>query len=756
MSEFIPTACNLCYANCGILAQVEDGHIVKVRGDKNHPVSKGYTCNKAARIDFYQNGRDRLSSPLRKKPDGTFEEIDWETAITEVAAKLSGLRDTHGGDKIMYYGGGGQGNHLGGAYSGAVRAALGMRYHSNALAQEKTGLGWVSERTLGGMWHGDFDHCDVALIIGKNPWQSNGIQRARIMLRDLSKDPDKTLIIFDPRKSESAELADIHLAVKPGTDVWCIAAILGYLMQNDLVDQQWLAEHTEGYDRLLNQLRSVPVQDYADFAGIPMSQIEAVAQAMASTNRIAVYEDLGIEMSPNSTLCSYLNVLLFVLRGAFDVPGGMHLISGIGSIYGFGASPGVVGDDGYEREYQTTPVSGARIVTGLIPCNAIPEEILTDHPDRIRGMIIESANPAHSLADSAKFRDALTALDTLVVIDVAMTETAQLADYVLPAASQYEKFEATFFNFEYPENFFHLRHPLLPPRPGTLPEPEIHSRLVEALGVFEPEELAPFHEAVKQGIPALLQAILQDMPRYQPYLGYIMYRVLGPTLPHGAASAAMLIGSCLAFVERDPQAIWRAGFEGQGPMLGINLFMAMLEAKSGLIISSADVNNDPTQWRKPGGKIQLQMSEMLDDLEALREYRMPERTDEFPLLLAAGERRLYTANTIVRDPDWRKSNNPTSLTVNPIDANALGITDAATARLVTKRGSLNVLVEFDDRMQPGTMSLPNGLGLNYPDHTGVNEITGTSTNELTDLEDRDKWVGTPWHKHVRARLEPLQ
>ena len=123
-------------------------------------------------------------------------------------------------------------------------------------------------------------------------------------------------------------------------------------------------------------------------------------------------------------------------------------------------------------------MSGARVVTGLLPCNAIPDEILTDNPDRIRGMIIESANPAHSLADSAKFRDALTALDTLVVIYVAITETAQLADYVLPAASQYEKFEATFFNFEYPENFFHLRHPLLPPRSGTLPEPEIHSRLV--------------------------------------------------------------------------------------------------------------------------------------------------------------------------------------------------------------------------------------------------------------------------------------
>ena len=145
-------------------------------------------------------------------------------------------------------------------------------------------------------------------------------------------------------------------------------------------------------------------------------------------------------------------------------PGGQHLHSWFAPLFG-------------TRKVGRTPVTGAPIIGGLTPCNVIPEEILTDHPDRLRAMIVESANPAHSLADSARMKEALEALDFVVVIDVAMTETARLADYVLPAASQFEKPEATFFNLEFPRNTFHLRRPLLEPLPGTLPEPEIYARL---------------------------------------------------------------------------------------------------------------------------------------------------------------------------------------------------------------------------------------------------------------------------------------
>src|SRR6476660_9148547 len=151
-----PSACILCECNCGIEVRLggEDGRrFERIRGDKAHPASQGYTCEKALRLDHYQNGRHRLTSPLRRRPDGTFEEIDWDTAIAEVAAGFARVRDEHGGESIFYFGGGGQGNHLGGAYSAAVRSALGMRYSSNALAQEKTGEFWIDGHFFGSMAH---------------------------------------------------------------------------------------------------------------------------------------------------------------------------------------------------------------------------------------------------------------------------------------------------------------------------------------------------------------------------------------------------------------------------------------------------------------------------------------------------------------------------------------------------------------------------------------------------------------------------
>ncbi len=753
--EFRPSACNLCYANCGVLIQLDETgqEIVKVRGDRAHPISKGYTCNKAARLNFYQNSADRLTHPLRRRADGTFEEVDWQTAIDEVAARFAAIRDEHGGEKIMYYGGGGQGNHLGGSYSHPVQKALGMRYRSNAIAQEKTGKAWTANRVLGGGWHGDFDHCDVAIIIGKNPWQSNGMQRARIVMRDLSRADDRTLIVMDPRRSETAEMADIHLAVRPGTDVWCISAILAHMAQQNLLDLQWLQDHTTGYERVLEQLSEIDVEAYACFAGISMNQIEEVAERLSETRKIAVYEDLGIEMAPYSTLCTYLNILLFVLPGAFDQHGGMHMPTGLASAGGRGSGQSRIDEEGYEHDYPTTPVTGARIINGLMPCNSIPEEIDTDHPDRFRGMLVESANPAHSLADSQRFRSAFQALDFLVVIDVAMTETAALADYVLPASSQYEKYEATFFPAEFPENFFHLRKPLIPPREGTLGEPEMHARLVEALGEFEAGELDELKEAAAAGLDTFSAAMGSAMEdrKISLYLPYVLYRTLGPQLPDGAAAAASLWGLCQRMARQHGDAVRAAGHQGEEAQLGNNLFRAILEQESGLIICKHEPGDD-TQWCHPDRKLHLHMAEMSDEIDYLKQFRLPKRTDEFPLLLAAGERRTYTANTVIRDPAWMKNRDAATLFIHPSDAESAGVADATEVQLITKRGVATVIAQFDDRQQEGTIALPNGLGLNYP---GLNEPFGVAPNELTDLNDRDPWVGTPWHKHVRARVESL-
>ena len=202
------------------------------------------------------------------------------------------------------------------------------------------------------------------------------------------------------------------------------------------------------------------------------------------------------------------------------------------------------------------------------------------------------------------------------------------------------------------------------------------------------------------------------------------------------------------------EAVKAAGHEGEGPALGNALFQAILENDSGVVVSRNRIG-DHTQWRMPDRKIHLGIGEMNDEVDTLSDYQLPERTEEFPLLLCAGERRSYTANTIIRDPRWMKSNNPTSLSANPVDARKYGLTEASRARLVTRRGEAIVLIELDERVQAGTISLPNGLGMRYPDAKDERQRTGVYLNELTDLQDRDPWVGTPYHKHVRARLEAI-
>ncbi len=745
-----PTACILCECNCGIEIRLggEDGRrFERIRGDKAHPASKGYTCEKALRLDHYQNGRHRLTSPLRRRPDGTFEEIDWDTAIHEVADRFARVRDTFGGESIFYYGGGGQGNHLGGSYSGATMRALGGRYRSNALAQEKTGEFWVNAQMLGTMVRGDMEHAEVALFIGKNPWQSHGLPHARTTLKEIARDPQRALIVIDPRRTETAELADIHLAVRPGTDAWCLAALVAVMVQERLVARAWLDEHTTGLTEIESAFSGLSVADYAAVCGIDEETLRVAARRIAAAASVAAYEDLGIQMNRHSTLCSYLEKLLWVLTGNFAKPGAQYSPTAMVAL--------ARGDSGGSKGTRTTPVAGARIIGGLVPCNVIPEEILTDHPARYRAMLVESGNPAHSLADSARMREALSSLEILVVIDVAMTETARLADYVLPAPSQYEKWEATFFNFEFPANVFHLRRPVLPAPDGVLPEPEIHARLVEALGALVDEDLAPLRAAASRGRAEFADAFFAAISA-KPALGalapIVLYRTLGPTLPDGAAAAAVLWGASHRCAMSFPEAVRRAGFDGEGLELGEQLFEAVLSSPSGVQFT---IDEYEDSWRRVGtddGRFHLAIPELLAELAELAEP--PPADPAWPFVLSAGERRSFTANTIFRDPAWRKRDTAGALRLNPHDAERLGVPDGGRARLTTKRASVEVVVEVSDVMQPGHISLPNGLGVDYPGESGTVSV-GVAPNELTAGEDRDWLAGTPWHKHVPARLEPI-
>ncbi len=742
MADWEPTACILCECNCGIEVQLDGRRLDRIRGDKAHPHSQGYTCNKAMRLDHYQNGRHRLTSPLKRRADGSFEEIGWDQAIREVAAGLAAVRDTYGGETILYYGGGGQGNHLGGAYSGSLLRALSARYRSSALAQEKMGEWYVDSHLYGGHTRGDFEHAEVAVFVGKNPWQSQSFPRARITLRELSRDPDRALIVIDPVLTETAEMADLHLRVRPGTDAWCLAALLGALVQEELIDESFITEHCNGADEPLAALREVPVAAYAERCGVEEDLIRAAARRIGVADSVSTFEDLGIQQGPHSVLCSYLNKLTWLLTGNFAKPGGMHLHSQL--------APLARHDHGREHR---TPVTGAPIIGGLVPCNVIAEEILTDHPDRLRAMVVESSNPAHSVADSQRFREALAELELVVVIDVALTETARHADYVLPAASQFEKWEATFFNLEFPRNSFHLRAPLMESLPGTLAEPEIHARLLRALGAVDPEALEPLRAAARQSRAAFAAAFAEAAAADPTLVGlasYVLYETLGPTLPDGAAAAAALWGLAHRCFATYPEAVRRAGHAD-----GEALFDAVLAGRSGITLTLDDYADAWAYIRNPDKRIALTIPGLLEELRALADERPGWCSDELPLVLSAGERRSSTANTIIRDPAWRKRDRDGTLRISPADAARLGLETGGRARVVTASGAAEALVEVTDAMLEGHISLPNGQGVDYPGEDGEPVLTGVAANELTAVAWRDPLAGTPWHKHVPARVEAL-
>ncbi len=745
-TDWKSTACILCSINCGLEVQVQDRHLTKIKGDKKNPRSKGYTCEKPARLDHYQNHKDRLESPLRRREDGSFEPIDWDTAITEIAAKLAGIRDTHGGEKIMYYGGGGQGNHLGGAYSGATRRALGMRYTSNAIAQEKTGEFWVEGQMFGGRPEPDMEHAEVAVFVGKNPWFSHGFERARITLREISKDPNRSMVVIDPRRTETAELADFFIQVRPGMDAHVLSAMLAVLVEEQLVDEAFLTEHAADASELLEVLAAIPIGDYCERAGVDEALVRAAAIRIGRAGSVAVLEDLGIEMAPHSTLNSYLEKLLYALTGNFGRKGTMNIPTHVGKL---GSS---------SKTDRRSPVTGERILAGLLPCNAIPAEVLGDHPDRFRAMIIESGNPAHSLADSPRMREALDALEFLVVIDVAHTETTRHADYVLPAASQYEKVETTFFGGGFPDHVFQLRQRLFPPLEGTLTEPEIHSRLCKALGAYKEEDLTELREAAKEGLEKFGLVFLQTMgarPDLAAITPVVLHETLGHALGEAQQPAAMIWGAAQQLAAGHADSVRRAGFEGEGPSLGNALFEAILERAEGVCITRDTYDVAFERVATDDGKIQLVLPEFMDELKGLVDESAPEVTDAFPFVLAAGERRAHTANTIYRDPAWRKKDPMGALRMSPADAGRLGLETGSEVRITTKRGSARATLEVSDTLRKGHITLPNGLGLEYPTESGERAVHGTPPNELTSSEDRDWFAGTPWHKHVRAQVEAL-
>lgn len=750
------TACILCSQNCGIQVHLDEaGQFQKITGDPAHPVSEGYLCQKATRLNYYQQ-QARLTSPLRRKEDGSFEEISWEVAIRDIADKLVHIRDTHGGKTIGYAGGGSQGNHLGGIYATALRTACDTPFIYSALAQEKTGNFWINGKLFGRQntnYAEAVAEADYVFIIGANPLQAHGMPKARPTINELARDPERTMVVVDPRRTETAKKADIFLQVKGGKDAYLLSALLGVIIQEGLEDKEFVSQDCVGFEEIKPHFMSIPVADYAKIAGLSLEQVQEVARGMAKAKTLAVRSDLGLEQSHNSTLNSYLVRLLFLVTGNFGKEGTNCLHTALLPLIGHSKSP--------EEGGVVTPVTGMQGIAKLFPPNILPQEIDTDHPDRMRALIVESANPLSSYADIPAQRKAYAKLDLMVVIDVAMTETARAAHYVLPAASQFEKHEATFFNLEFPKNFFHLRRPIWPQLEGTLPEPEIHHRLVSAMEKL-PSSFPVLTAIAKMDrkMPALrlfplsLALTFALRPKWKKYALLVLKESLGKALPYDAKVAAVLWIAAHRYAKFYPKEVQRTGLQDNGNALGEALFSKILNSPSGTLISIHRHEDHKNLIRHKDKKVHLAIPEMLDWLDQLPEKAKAEKTvkREYPFNLIAGERRSYNANAILRNPEWRKVDKEGALKIHPTDAESLGIQSGDLVTCTSRAGSVRITAKVTDEVQVGSLSMPHGYGLSYPGEEKAERL-GVMANMLTSSDDCDPLAKTPYHKNVAVRLE---
>ncbi len=745
MGEWKKTGCVLCAQNCGLEVLVENNRIVKVKGDKQNPRSEGYVCRKGANIAYHEHHDQRLKYPL-KKIGGRFERIGWDQAIDEIAGKLRQVVDTHGPRSLAYMGGGGQGCHFEAAFGMRLLRGMGSQYYYSALAQELTGIFWGWGRAVGKQYLfaiPDEKQSDMILAVGWNGMQSHQMPQAPRVLQHFSKDPDKLLVVIDPRVSETARIADIHLAIRPGTDALLTRAMIAIILQEGWHNREYIAANVSGFEQVEPWFRDFDARAAVRVCELDYDTVREVCRQFAR-RRSCLHPDLGVYMNRHSTATTYLEIILLAVCGRVGVPGG-NVIPG--HIMPIGAH-----SDERDPKNWKTMATGFPALMGCHPPNVMPEEILSEGKDRLRAVICTQSNPLRSYADTTAYEEAFKRLDLLVTAELAMTETAVLSHYVLPARSAYESWDSTFFAWTYPEIYFQMRRPVIEPEGEPLEVGEMLLRVADKAGLV-PDIPASLYEAAKKdrmGFGAELMAFAQKEPKALKNMPFVLGKTLGKEM--GSVNLALLWGLLMTAPKGFQENAARAGFK-PGFAIGEEIFKAILDHPEGLWIGRADPDNNLKSVKTEDGKVNVfvpEMDEWVRGITPENEEAALKGDGRFPLILNAGRHMSMNANTLMRNPAWNEGKRACTLAMNPADAGRLGFTDGQKVRIVTEAASAEIELEVTESARAGQVIIPHGFGLEYN-----GEVYGVNVNLLTKNTHRDKFAATPLHRYVPCRVEAV-
>ncbi len=737
----------MCAVCCGLEVKVENNRIVKVRPDRDSPISEGYSCRKGMNIAYHEHNTDRLLYPM-KKAGGKFERISWDQAISEIAEKLKKILQEHGPRSLASVAGGGEFNFYPTRFLVGFVQALGSHYQYSSANQEFSGRYWAHGLTFGSQLLElvpDYENTEMLMAVGWNGMMSHHIPQARRVLTGISKDPGKLLVVIDPRRSETAKIADIHLALRPGTDALLLKSMIAIILKEGMHNQEYIDKHVNGFKEILPWFTGFNLNAALKVCELEYDQVFHVCQEFAK-RQSCLRDDLGILMNRHSALVSYLLVVLLAICGRIGVPGGDYLAGG--KRY----------SDPDDPKTWRTAVTNIPAIAGMFPPNVIPEEIANDRPDRLRAAFVLGSNPLRSYADTTAYEEAFGRLDLLVVAEIAMSETAALAHYVLPCRSTYESWSPAdaIIPSKTNEGFLdvvsRMRRPVVEVEGEQKEAGEIFTLLADAMGLIPALPDSLYRAAGSGSLKAYRDALigyLMEHPENMMWVPFIAAKTLGK-----AIGSAHLASYFTGFLQRSPakqEEAAKVGF-GAGPDQGLALYQAIIDHSEGVLVGVQDIGKNLGRLATKDGRIRLHTAEAEDWIKEINPNGEEKRlkTDaEFPLILMAGRHMDMNSNTAMRDPAWNKDKRACTLAINPSDAEALGIVDNQMVKVVTEAGEEKIEAEVTTDARKGQVIMPHGFGLVYDGVT-----YGANINRLTKNTNRD-FVGTPMHRYVPCRVEAV-
>jgi anaerobic selenocysteine-containing dehydrogenase len=727
--------CPLCEATCGLAIDLEGDRVVGVRGDVDDVFSRGYLCPKGALLGELEADPDRLRTP-RIRRDGELVDASWEDAFAEVARRLQPIVAEHGPDAVAVYLGNPNVHNLSGQlYVRPLLKALRTRNIFSASSVDQ-----LPKHVSCGVLFGDplaipvpdVDRSELLVVLGGNPRISNGsLWTAPDLPGRLTalRRRGGRLVVVDPRRTRTAAKADLHLAIRPGTDALLLAAIANTLAAEDLVDVgEHLREHLDGLEQLLARLAPFTPERVAAVCGIEASAIRALARELAATERACVYGRLGTTTVRTGTVASWLVDVVNILTGNLDRPGGAMF-------------PRPAHHRGPRRPFRTgrwtSRVRELPEAIGELPVATLIDEIITPGDGQVRALLTIAGNPVISTPDGARLDEAIASLDLVIAIDPYVTATSRHADVILPppGALHRSHYDLAFTGLAV-RNVANYSPPVLDGADGP-DEWEILLTLAAlALGQGPPVDVAAADAFVVRTVVETLvgdptaQLATRDADTVIAALGDRrgpdrLLDLLLRTGPYGDGFGSDPDGLSLDRLEHHPH--------------GIDL--GALEPRIPDVLSTAS------------GRIELAAPLVLDELPTL-EAQLGATPDGLVLI---GRRHLRTNNSWGHNvAGLAKGQQLCTLQLHPDDADACGVTDGGTARVRSQAGEVTATVEVTADLRPGVVSLPHGFGhdLEGVELAVARRRPGTNSNVLTDRDDIDPLSGTAVLNGIPVEVAP--